>query len=64
MPFDLLAPKTLKIIWLSNLSTLNVPDEWLFQKRVVRTKFDIYVFMYASPGVRKSYFQNLSPVKY
>jgi hypothetical protein len=31
-----------QIIWLSNLSILSVPDE-LFQKRVVRTKFDIYV---------------------
>ena len=26
-PFGLLAPKTFKIIWFSNLSTLSVPDE-------------------------------------
>ena len=26
-PFGLLAPKTYKIIWLSNLSTLSVPDQ-------------------------------------
>ena len=29
----------------SNLSMLNLPDEMLFQKRVVCTKFDIYVFI-------------------
>ena len=29
-----------KIIWLSNLLTLSVPD-----KGVVRTKFDIYIFI-------------------
>jgi hypothetical protein len=46
-PLILLLPK-LEIIWLCNLSILNVPDEGLFQKRVVRTKFDIYVF--SSPG--------------
>jgi hypothetical protein len=27
MPFGLLAPKIFYIIWLSNLSTLSVPDE-------------------------------------
>ena len=42
-PLILLLPK-LEIIWLCNLSILNVPDEGLFQKRVVRTKFYIYVF--------------------
>jgi hypothetical protein len=26
-PFGLLAPKTFKIIWFSNLSTLSIPDE-------------------------------------
>jgi hypothetical protein len=29
----------------SHLLTLNVPDEENFQKRVVRTKFEIYVFI-------------------
>jgi hypothetical protein len=32
-----------------NMVILSVPDEGLFQKRVVRTKFDIYVF--SSPGL-------------
>ena len=47
-PLILLLPE-LEIIWLCNLSILNVPEEGLFQKRVVRTKFDIYVF--SSPGL-------------
>ena len=34
------------MIWLSNLSILSVPDEVYIQKRVVRTEFDIYVFIY------------------
>jgi hypothetical protein len=36
-----------KIIWFSNLSTLSVTWWRLFQKRVVRTKFDIYVFLFS-----------------
>jgi len=36
--------KTFKIIWLSNHLTLSVPDR-LFQNCVVRTKFDINVFI-------------------
>jgi hypothetical protein len=44
----LLAPKTLKIIWLSNLSILNVPGEGYSKKRVVSTKFDICVFISCS----------------
>ena len=35
----------LYIIWLSNLSILSVTWWKLFQKRVVRTKFDIFVFI-------------------
>ena len=41
----LIAPKDFCIIWLSNLLTIGVPDErFFFQKRVVRTKLDIYVY--------------------
>jgi len=32
-------------MWLSNLSLLRVPDEMIFQKRVVCITFDIYVFI-------------------
>ena len=42
-PFVLLLPQIL-IICLSNLSILRLPDGWLFQKRAMRTEFDIYVF--------------------
>ena len=46
MPFGFLAPKYFKIIWLSYMLALNLPDEGLFlQKRGVGTKFDIYVFI-------------------
>jgi hypothetical protein len=31
------------MIWFSNILTFSVPE--LFQKRVMRTKFDIYVFI-------------------
>ena len=31
--------------WLYNLSILRVHDEGYYRKRVVRTKFDIYVFI-------------------
>jgi len=40
----LLIPK-LYIIWVSNLSILNVPDEGYSRNGALRTKFDIYVFM-------------------
>ena len=41
--FSFIVIKHFKIIWLSNLDS----TWWrLFQKRVVRTKFDIYVFIY------------------
>ena len=39
-PYGFLAPKDFKIIRLSNILALR-----LFQKRVVRIKFDIYVFI-------------------
>ena len=34
------------MILLSISLTLKVPEEWLFQKRVMHTKFDIYVFLF------------------
>ena len=43
-PFDLLARKTFKIIWLSNLSTSRRTWWTLFQKRVVCTEFDTFLF--------------------
>ena len=43
-PLVLLLPQIL-IIWLSNLSILRLPDGWLSQKRAMRTKYDIYVFL-------------------
>ena len=45
MPSLVLAPNEFQIIWLSNLLSLTVPDKWVFQKRVLRTNFDIYVFL-------------------
>ena len=45
MFFGLLAPKTFKIIWLSNFLTLSVPEESYSRKGVVRIKFYIYVFI-------------------
>jgi hypothetical protein len=44
-PWVLLLPK-LYIFWLSYLSNLSVPDEGHSTKGVVRTKFDIYVFIW------------------
>jgi hypothetical protein len=45
--FGFIAPKHLNIIWqyLSNLSILSATWWSLFQKRVVRTNFDIYVYI-------------------
>ena len=43
--FGFHAPKDFKIIWLSNILALSVTWWRLFQKRVVRTKLDIYVFI-------------------
>jgi len=40
-----IAPKYFYIIWLSNLSTLSVPDEYYSKKHIMRNKFDIYVFI-------------------
>ena len=39
-------PTTLNYLsfW-DNVSILSIPDEWIFQKRVVRTKFDICAFI-------------------
>ena len=48
MAFGLLAPKTFKIIWFSSFSTLSVTWWRLFQKRVVRTNFDINVFIHSN----------------
>ena len=45
-PFGFIALKDFKIIWLSNISILSLPDEGYSKKRVVSTKFDIYVFIY------------------
>ena len=42
--FGWFAPKTFKIIWICNRSTL-ITGWRLFQKFSVRTKFDIYVFL-------------------
>ena len=44
MPFGLLALQDLYVIWLSNLLTMSSTWWRLFQKRVVCTKLDIYVF--------------------
>jgi hypothetical protein len=35
------------LFWLSNISTLNVPDEGYFRKRVMHTNFDVYIFILA-----------------
>jgi hypothetical protein len=42
--FSFIASKTLNY-WFSNLSIMSVPDEGYSKKRVVRTKFNIYVFI-------------------
>ena len=39
------SPKTIKIIWLSNLLILSVPDEG-YTRNESSTKFDIYVLLY------------------
>ena len=50
MPFSFIAPKICSINWFSNLSILSDFERtlWrLFQKRVVRTKFDIlFLFLF------------------
>jgi hypothetical protein len=43
-PFDSLAPKDLKIIWLSNLLTGRTWGR-LLQKCVLHITFDIYIFI-------------------
>ena len=37
----LLDPLHFQNNWPSNLQTISVPDEWLFQKRAVRSELDI-----------------------
>ena len=43
--FGFLYPKNFKIIWLSNILALKCTWGWWFQKRIERTKLDIYVFI-------------------
>jgi hypothetical protein len=46
LSFSFIAPNDYKIIWLSNLSTLGVPDEgYTRHVSVMSNKFDIYVFI-------------------
>jgi len=45
MPFGFLGPKDLKIIWLSNILALSVPDQGNYRNGVARTNFDIYDYI-------------------
>ena len=45
--------------WLSNVLTLSVPD---YQKHMVRTKFDIYVFIVVSSTSRLEHL-TITPIK-
>ena len=44
--FGFITPNHFYILWISNLSIVSVTWWRLFQKRVVHTKFDIYVLYY------------------
>lgn len=53
MPFDFLPPKDFRINWLSNILTINVPDEGHAKNRVVWTKLDINVIIIYTCSIKK-----------
>jgi predicted protein tyrosine phosphatase len=64
MVFALCSQSFLNVIWLSNISTLSVADEWLFQKRIVCSKLDTcMLYMYVLKLLKKDEMRDIFLIK-